>query len=321
MHMDKTGIALEVLDAVGGKDNVTASDICMTRLRIMTEHPSLVDTEKLSSTRGVLGIVRRGKKGIEVVFSPGKAEDVYGEIVRLTGIEPDEGVFDGIAADGSALQVQINSSHEAKAQAESDDEEDSPSEELGEKPDADDMRGLVSLLESDLLSEGDSDDEEEDEDADDDDMDDDGARVLVLNGPNINMLGIREPSIYGRQDYQTLLSLCHDAADEAGFSDCTCLQSNHEGDLVDYIQDALGSYDGIVINPGAYTHTSVAILDAVRAVSLPCVEIHISNVDEREDFRKVSYIRQACFETVTGMGIEGYRKAILDLAEHLGIHA
>ena len=99
MHMDKTGIALEVLDAVGGKDNVTASDICMTRLRIMTEHPSLVDTEKLSSTRGVLGIVRRGKKGIEVVFSPGKAEDVYGEIVRLTGIEPDEGVFAGIAAD------------------------------------------------------------------------------------------------------------------------------------------------------------------------------------------------------------------------------
>ena len=182
MHMDKTGIALEVLDAVGGKDNVTASDICMTRLRIMTEHPSLVDTEKLSSTRGVLGIVRRGKKGIEVVFSPGKAEDVYGEIVRLTGIEPDEGVFDGIAADGSALQVQINSSHEAKAQAESDDEEDSPSEELVEKPDADDMRGLVSLLESDLLSEGDSDDEEEDEDADDDDMDDDGARVLVLGG-------------------------------------------------------------------------------------------------------------------------------------------
>jgi len=161
----------------------------------------------------------------------------------------------------------------------------------------------------------------DDEDDEDDDMDDDGARVLVLNGPNINMLGIREPSIYGRQDYQALLSLCHDAADEAGFSDCTCLQSNHEGDLVDYIQDALGSYDGIVINPGAYTHTSVAILDAVKAVSLPCVEIHISNVDEREDFRKVSYIRQACFETVTGMGIEGYRKAILDLAEHLGIHA
>ena len=218
MHMDKTGIALEVLDAVGGKDNVTASDICMTRLRILTEHPSLVDTEKLSSTRGVLGIVRRGKRGIEVVFSPGKAEDVYGEIVRLTGIEPDEGVFDGIAADGSALQVQINSSHEAKAQPEPDDADDSPSE-LVEKPDADDMRGLVSLLESDLLSEGDSDEDVEDEDDEDDDMDDDGARVLVLNGPNINMLGIREPSIYGRQDYQALLSLCHDAADEAGFGE------------------------------------------------------------------------------------------------------
>jgi len=315
MHMDKTRIALEVLDAVGGKDNVVASDICMTRLRIMTQHPSLVDTEKLSSTRGVLGIVRRGKSGIEVVFAPGRAEDVYDEIIRLTGIKPDNSVFEGIAAQGSALQVQINSPRDTRPPAESHDESD-PSPELVEKPDADDMRGLVSLLESDLLSDDDS---EEDED-DADDMDDEGARVLVINGPNINMLGIREPSIYGREDYQALLSLCHDAADEAGFADCTCLQSNHEGDLVDYIQDALGSYDGIVINPGAYTHTSVAILDAVKAVSLPCVEIHISKIDEREDFRQISYIRQACFETIAGMGIRGYRTAILDLADHLGIH-
>jgi len=314
--MDKTGIALEVLDAVGGKDNVIASDICMTRLRIMTQHPSLVDTEKLSSTRGVLGIVRRGKSGLEVVFAPGRAEDVYDELVRLTGIKPDNSVFEGIAAQGSALQVQINSPRDTRAQIDPDDETDS-SPELVEKPDADDMRGLVSLLESDLLSDDDSEEDEGEDDADD--MDDEGARVLVINGPNINMLGIREPSIYGREDYQALLSLCHDAADEAGFSDCTCLQSNHEGDLVDYIQDALGSYDGIVINPGAYTHTSVAILDAVKAVSLPCVEIHISKIDEREDFRQISYIRQACFETIAGMGIKGYRKAILDLADHLGI--
>lgn len=315
--MDKTGVALEVLDAVGGRDNVMASDICMTRLRIMTQHPSLVDTEKLSSTRGVLGIVRRGRSGIEIVFAPGRAEDVYDELVRLTGIKPDNSVFEGIAAQGSALQVQINSPRDARTQTGPDAKSD-PSPELVEKPDADDMRGLVSLLESDLLSDDDSEEDETEDDADD--MDDEGARVLVINGPNINMLGIREPSIYGREDYQALLTLCHDAADEAGFSDCTCLQSNHEGDLVDYIQDALGSYDGIVINPGAYTHTSVAILDAVKAVSLPCVEIHISKIDEREDFRQISYIRQACFETITGMGIKGYRKAILDLAAHLGIH-
>ena len=143
--------------------------------------------------------------------------------------------------------------------------------------------------------------------------------VLVLNGPNINMLGIREPGIYGSESYTDLLQLCQDTAAEVGFDRCTCYQSNHEGDLVDAIQDAMGKYDGIVINPGAYTHTSIAILDAAKAVRLPIVEVHISKVEEREEFRQVSYIRQACFETITGMGINGYRKAILDLAEKLDL--
>ena len=145
------------------------------------------------------------------------------------------------------------------------------------------------------------------------------ASVLVLNGPNINMLGIREPGIYGSESYTDLLQLCQDTAAEVGFDKCTCYQSNHEGDLVDAIQNAMGKYDGIVINPGAYTHTSIAILDAAKAVRLPIVEVHISKVEEREDFRQVSYIRQACFETISGMGIAGYRKAILDLAEKLDL--
>lgn len=142
-------------------------------------------------------------------------------------------------------------------------------------------------------------------------------RLLVINGPNINMLGIREPGIYGQDNYEALVALCKSAATEFGFDECRCFQSNHEGAIVDEIQAAYGVFDGIVINPAAYTHTSVAILDALKAVHIPAVEVHISKVEEREDFRQVSYARLACFETVTGMGIEGYRRAIELLAAHL----
>lgn len=141
--------------------------------------------------------------------------------------------------------------------------------------------------------------------------------ALVINGPNINMLGIREPAIYGRQDYDELVRLCQQAGAEAGFARVACFQSNHEGDIVDEIQHALGTFDGIVINPAAYTHTSVAILDALKAVGLPAVEVHISDVSTREDFRQVSYARLACFATVMGEGIEGYAHALRLLAERI----
>jgi 3-dehydroquinate dehydratase-2 len=131
------------------------------------------------------------------------------------------------------------------------------------------------------------------------------------------MLGIREPDIYGHESYADLVALCETAARDAGFSDVRCYQSNHEGDLVDEIQSAWKAYDAIVINPAAYTHTSVALLDALKAVGIPAIEVHISKVDEREDFRQVSYVRSACIETVSGLGMEGYRKAIEDLARHL----
>lgn len=144
-----------------------------------------------------------------------------------------------------------------------------------------------------------------------------GPRLLVINGPNINLLGVREPDLYGHEDYASLLALCHEVAEDAGFASCECYQSNHEGAIVDRIQEAMGTIDGIVINPAAYTHTSVAILDALKAVQIPAVEVHISKVSAREDFRQVSYVRKACFETVMGMGIQGYAKAIRDLADHL----
>ena len=133
--------------------------------------------------------------------------------------------------------------------------------------------------------------------------------ILVINGPNLNMLGIREPAIYGSATYQDLLDYIRSEADALGVT-VTFYQSNHEGDLVDAIQAAYGKQDGIVINPGAYTHTSVALLDAVKAVGIPTVEVHISDPDTREEFRKISYIRQACVATVKGLGFPGYVRAL-----------
>ena len=394
-------IAGDVLEAIGGFANVAASDVCMTRLRIVTEDPALVDTDALADARGVLGFVRRGETGIEVVFGPGKVEAVHDEFQALvaegmaflpgtpteadqdlaapaedaddedeTGTAPEPQPTD--AADApepvSAPEVapypadpappitvhiipgaQRNPLRDAAlAQLDQGDADDAPDQDetvatppAPETPDA--LDELVSLLSTvDEADDGDviTEDDEADLDAGGSDSDADTAdasdapgpapapseptpareaRLLVINGPNINMLGIREPAIYGRDTYQDLLDLCQSAAAEAGFARCSCFQSNHEGDIVDAIQDAYDTYDGIVINPGAYTHTSVAILDAAKAVALPMVEVHISQVDERESFRQVSYVRAACFETIQGQGIEGYRTAILDLARHIGL--
>ena len=134
-------------------------------------------------------------------------------------------------------------------------------------------------------------------------------KILVINGPNINMLGIREPAIYGKSTFSDLLTLLEQTASEEGVS-IDQFQSNHEGALVDTIQAAYGNYDGIVINPAAYTHTSVAILDALKAVGIPAVEVHISDVDSREPFRQISYAGMACMKTIKGQGLEGYRQAV-----------
>lgn len=134
-------------------------------------------------------------------------------------------------------------------------------------------------------------------------------RILVINGPNINMLGIREPDIYGKNTYADLCEMVESYAAEKG-AQVKLFQSNHEGSIVDEIQAALGKFDGIVINPAAYTHTSVAILDALKSVALPAVEIHISDVSAREDFRQISYAGMACEKSFIGLGFEGYLRGI-----------
>ena len=141
-------------------------------------------------------------------------------------------------------------------------------------------------------------------------------KLLILNGPNLNLLGLREPAIYGKGSYADLERFLQESAEEIG-AEIEIFQSNHEGVLVDKIQAAYGVFDGIVFNPAAYTHTSVALLDALKAVSIPAVEVHLSDPDTREDFRKTSYVRMACLKTVKGQGFESYRQAMLFLAEYL----
>ena len=145
-------------------------------------------------------------------------------------------------------------------------------------------------------------------------------KLLVLNGPNLNMLGIREPNIYGKESYPQLVKLVEDTCRQLGV-EVEVYQSNHEGDLVDKIQAAYGAKDAIVINPAAYTHTSVAILDALKAVALPAVEVHLSDVSQRESFRQISYAGMACIKTYMGLGFEGYRQAILYLKDYLSKEA
>lgn len=141
-------------------------------------------------------------------------------------------------------------------------------------------------------------------------------KLFVLNGPNLNLLGVREPGIYGKQDYKALVSYIEDVCRREGI-EVECYQSNHEGELVDIIQSAYGKADGIVINPAAYTHTSVAILDALKAVALPAVEVHLSDIQERESFRHISYPALACIAQIKGKGFQGYEEAILLLKQRL----
>lgn len=134
-------------------------------------------------------------------------------------------------------------------------------------------------------------------------------KILVINGPNLNMLGIREPDVYGKEDFKALEAFIRKSATSLGH-DVTLFQSNHEGEIVDIIQSAYGVFDGIVINPAAYTHTSVAILDALKAVGIPTVEVHLSDISSREEFRKFSYVSMIAKKTVYGLGFEGYKKAL-----------
>ena len=292
--MDSNAIAHEILNAIGGSKNLTHNEVCMTRLRLSINDMTLVDYDQLTTATGVLGIVGKGSNGLEVVFGPNLVSQVNDALNCILG-EPEK-AFCSLDEKRSDNPAQHN------------EEVDELISLLAQKStldqDEEDFDSIASELEADDFE----DDYEDDLEA---------PRLLIINGPNINMLGIREPEIYGKADYRTLIEVCKAEAQSQGFSDCVCCQSNHEGDLVDAIQDALGSYDGIIINPAAYTHTSVALLDAALAVQIPMIEVHLTDISTRENFRRISYIKDACFATVAGKGIDSYREAIQLMATHL----
>lgn len=322
--MSESQIAQDVIAAIGGASNVIASAKCMTRLRLTLHDASLADSDALASIRGVLGSVPRGTRGLEVVFGPSVIDGVYDSFKQIVVNSKDEEA--PLERPEGSMRVLISParkrSYAAQANAntrrltlEGEDEAgiQALTELLGETTPTVPADAPTATIPRHNAT-------EKDREADDyakTSTPNAGPKLLVVNGPNINMVGIREPGIYGTKTYADIVSTCKETAAREGFSECVVYQSNHEGDLVDKIQEAYQVFDGIVINPGAYTHTSIAILDALKAVAIPAVEIHISAVEDREDFRQVSYVRLACFETITGEGIDGYAHAIRDMAGHL----
>ena len=328
--MDEQRTAEKVLTAVGGRKNVLDNMICMTRLRVTVNDPALVDRKALNSINSVLGIAQRGSNSIEVVFGPNVIDRIFKSFTDLTHLSQDMQVERSqhqskkrseTPENKRSYDIQVKANTERAAQSPDSASMDTDDIELLEHmfPNAQaksqtetNKQGTVAHIHASKLVNAPA-----VAAAKSVKSTSEGERLLIINGPNINMLGIREPDTYGTDTFADLLELCQQSAKEAGFKDCLCFQSNHEGDIVDQIQDAYYVFDGLIINPAAYTHTSIAILDAVKAIKIPTIEVHISDVPERESFRQVSYIREAAFETIMGQGIQGYRKAIFDMWNHL----
>lgn len=292
--MDHAALAQELVELLGGSENILACNVCMTRLRITLADATSVDVPLVKELDGVLGVVPRSAHGLEVVFGPGKVDEVHDAVCAQLGSVEDSAPPADVSSQSITVEISPARRHSYAAQAAA------LAELLGEGGFEEELGDL-----SEPEAEGAS----------------SGPKLLVINGPNINLLGLREPDVYGSEDYDALVAACRKAALDAGFSECRVYQSNHEGDLVDRIQRAHGRYDGIVINPAAYTHTSIALLDALRAVQIPAVEVHLSDVSSREDYRQISYVREWCFETISGNGVAGYVEAIYDLADRLASDA
>lgn len=317
--MSITDTAAAVLECVGGLSNVYSSSLCATRLRIMLRDPSLVDRNALHSINGVLGIADRGSNGIEVVFGPNLVRNVFHAFAQLTGPtdKEDETVEAVHTRPVSNFQVKITPEtpgaprmqgyvpHPAEAPVPVED---------------DDTNALLGMLEDDtdaLDASGVGDDTDTESEAPDElDL---GPRLLVINGPNFNMLGVGNTKPFGEVTFASLLESCRRVAAEVGFVECVCYQSNHEGDLIDQVQDAYDFFDAIVINPGAHAHTSIALHDALEMVGIPAIEVHMTYASIQNEFRRHSYVGKACLKIIEGMGVDGYCEAITELARHLGI--
>lgn len=285
--MDINGVAREVLDALGGRENVLSNAVCMTRLRVTLQNPQDVDYEILGDVQGVLGTAMRGNNGLEVVFGPRVIDGIYHAFIELTGISGGADDLFPMSRQETNMRVQIRTRKKEPRQTPVaydepllNEQEMSMLEDIFGSKEKKSYRKVKDIT----------------------------KRLVVINGPNINMIGISTSSEEHRDDFPAMLELCKKTALEAGFARCDCFQSNHEGDLVDMIQDAYDSYDAIVINPGAYG-CSLALRDALRAVSIPTMEVH------RHELKECDAVGTACLGMVSGLGTAGYRTAILELAD------
>lgn len=293
-------IAKAVLDALGGRANVLTNTVCMTRLRVTLKAPQDVDYDALNNVPSVLGTATRGSNGLEVVFGPRVIDGIYHAFLRLTGLEAGTDALFPMSRQESNFRVQINTKPRVQQPAR---EEGWGSDHLDEG----DIQTLMNLF--------------ADDDADEPSLEADVAEpeltevvreprhLLVINGPNVNMIGLGTMQHTEIADFSAILELCKKTAQQTGFARCVCLQSNHEGDLVDWVQDAWGSYDAIVINPTSYGPTSVALREAIRSVGIPTARVGISTEHE------ALQLDAACTQSVVGKGIDGYAIAIRALAD------
>ncbi len=275
--MVKEDVAQAVLAALGGRENVQYNTVCMTRLRVTLVDPSIVAYDQLNEISGVLGTATRGENGIEVVFGPRTIDGVYHAFVKLTGVAPGTDALFPMSRQESNMRIQINPpSRPARDEA---------------------VTTHVPFMNDDELSMLD--------DLFGPDDDDRGlTRLLVVNGPNINMLGLAPCDEVPLADYPSLLELCKSEAEQAGFTRCDCYQSNHEGDLIDHIQDAYGMYEALVVNPGPNTAPSDALCEALRTVDIPTIVVNLFDAHDQD----------VHIEQVSGRGTDGYRIAIERLA-------
>lgn len=291
-------IAQAVLDALGGRSNVLSNTVCMTRLRVTLDSPESVDFEQLNGIPSVLGTATRGDNGLEVVFGPRTIDEVYHAFTDLTGIAPGSDALFPMSRQQSSMRIQINKSKREPAQVEpepettlmNDDEFSALDDLFGEAPEPPEPTSPSEVHD---------------------------RKLLVINGPNINMLGLSKQDASLLIDYPSLLAFCKDVAAASGFERCDCFQSNHEGDLIDRVQDAYGLYDAIVVNPGLNVTPSAALCGAISSVSLPTMVVHLYDHRPRKDTPLGDLIKLDNVEAIEGIGIDGYRVAIEQLAEGL----
>lgn len=291
-------IAEAVLSAIGGRQNVLTNTVCMTRLRVTLRNPQDVDYDALHNVPSVLGTATRGSNGLEVVFGPRVIDAIYHAFLRLTGIEAGSEPLFPMSRQDSNFKVKINTPSRARP---------IPLDHWGSNHmDQSDIDTLKSLFEQDEEEELDVSILEPESAFEEDEHD--PCNLLVINGPNVNLIGLGIVINDEVNDFSAILELCKDTAREVGFARCVCLQSNHEGDLVDWVQDAWGDYDAIVINPTSYGTTSTALREAIRGVGIPTIRVSLLADDP-------SCLDDVCKQSIVGKGIKCYELAIRELGK------